>query len=152
MIRRPPGWWDRWFLGLARYVATASKDPSTQVGAVIADPDRRVVSVGFSGLPRGVCDTAERLQVREIKYALIVHAERNALLFARGSLAGCTLYTWPLSPCAPCASMVIQVGITAVVSPSPTPALAERWGADTNLAASLFTEAGVLQLVLSCDG
>ena len=35
--------WDKWFLGLAQYVSTASKDPSTKVGAVIVDADRRVV-------------------------------------------------------------------------------------------------------------
>lgn len=43
--------WDRRFLKIAREVATWSKDPSTQVGAVIVDPDQRVVSLGYNGPP-----------------------------------------------------------------------------------------------------
>ncbi|NCA14162.1 MAG: hypothetical protein EBS89_08535, partial [Proteobacteria bacterium] len=78
-----PSDWDRWFLGLAHYVSTASKDPSTKVGAVIVDAERRVVSVGYNGLPRGVEDSEERLHNREVKYKMIIHAERNAILFAQ---------------------------------------------------------------------
>ena len=37
--------WDNYFLGLARYVSSASKDPSTQTGAVIVRPDRTVSSM-----------------------------------------------------------------------------------------------------------
>ena len=87
--------WNKWFLGLAEYVSTASKDPSTKVGAVIVDDERRVVSLGYNGLPRGVDDTEERLNNRDLKYRIIVHAERNSLLFARGSVKGCTIYTYP---------------------------------------------------------
>ena len=43
--------WDRRFLKIAREGATWSKDPSTQVGAVIVDPDQRVVSLGYNGPP-----------------------------------------------------------------------------------------------------
>ena len=46
--------WDRRFLKIAREGATWSKDPSTQVGAVIVDQDQRVVSLGYNGPPRGV--------------------------------------------------------------------------------------------------
>ena len=67
--------WQRRFFDLARLVATWSKDPSSQVGAVIVDDKKRIVSVGFNGLPMGVEDTDERLNVRELKYELIVHAE-----------------------------------------------------------------------------
>jgi deoxycytidylate deaminase len=40
--------WDRRFLELARHVAAWSKDPSTQVGAVVAE-GKRVVSLGYNG-------------------------------------------------------------------------------------------------------
>ncbi len=134
--------WDRWHLGLAEYVSTASKDPSTKVGAVIVDPDRRVVSVGYNGLPRGVEDTEERLHNRDIKYKMVVHAERNALMFSNlASLKGCAIYVWPMMPCAACASMIIQKGITTVVAPqNDNP----RWQHDFDLSKQLFTEAGVL--------
>ena len=49
--------WDHRFLGLAQFIAGWSKDPSTQVGSVIADRMRRVVATGFNGLPSGVEDT-----------------------------------------------------------------------------------------------
>lgn len=138
-------WWDRWFLGMAEYISTASKDPSTKVGAVITDPQRRVVSTGYNGLPQGVEDTDERLNNRELKYKLIVHGERNALLFAERSVKGCTLYTWPFMPCAACASMIIQSGIKRVVAPySENP----RWAEEFKLASELFSEAGVKLVLL----
>ena len=134
--------WDRWYLGLAEYVSTASKDPSTKVGAVIVDPDRRVVSVGYNGLPRGVEDTEERLHNRDIKYKMVVHAERTALMFSNlASLKGCAIYVWPMMPCAACASMIIQKGITTVVA---TQNDNPRWQHDFELSKQLFTEASVL--------
>jgi dCMP deaminase len=73
--------WDKNFLELAKTVSTFSKDPSTQVGAVIVDDDKRVISIGYNGFPKGVRDD-HRLDNRELKYEMIVHAEANALLFA----------------------------------------------------------------------
>lgn len=141
---RTQQWWDIWHLGLAQYHASASKDPSTKVGAVIVDSERRPVGSGYNGFARKVDDSPERLNDRELKYKLVVHAERNALLFARGDVRGCTLYTAPFMPCAPCAAMVIQAGITRVVSfENDNP----RWQADFELTRQMFREAGV-ELVL----
>ena len=72
--------------------------------------------MGFEG---GVADTFIRYHDREQKYEMIVHAEINAILNAVQSVAGCTLYTWPLKTCARCAAAVIQAGITDVVVPLP---------------------------------
>lgn len=135
--------WDKWFLGLAQYVSTASKDPSTKVGAVVIDPLNRVVSVGYNGFPRGVTDSAERYDNRDLKQKIVVHAEINAMTFAQRSLAGCTLYTWPFGCCARCAVQVIQNGIKRVVSQVIPCHLNDRWGDDVLLAESLFSEAGV---------
>lgn len=132
--------WNKWLLGLAEYISTASKDPSTKVGAVIVDQDRRVISVGYNGLPRGVEDSEERLNNREIKYKMILHAERNSLLFSQRSLVGCAMYVYPMMPCASCASMIIQSGIKKVVAPyNENP----RWVDDFELSKQLFKEAGV---------
>ncbi len=125
---------------LAKFVAQWSKDPSTQTGAVITDPKRRVISVGYNGLAQGVEDLPERLNNRDIKYKIIVHCERNALLFANRSCEGCTLYTWPFMSCSTCAAMVIQAGINRCVAPwSDNP----RWNDDFELAQQMFREAGV---------
>jgi dCMP deaminase len=132
--------WDRRFVELSKFVAQWSKDPSTQTGSVITDANRRVISVGYNGLAQGVEDLPERLNNREIKYKIIVHCERNALLFANRSVEGCTLYTWPFMSCSTCASMVIQAGIKRVVAPWSDN---ERWIAEFELSKQMFKEAGV---------
>jgi dCMP deaminase len=141
--------WDARLLDLASRVASWSRDPSTQVGAVIAYPDHRIVSVGYNGLPIGVRDTPDRLAIREVKYRIIVHAEANALVTARQDVAGCTLYTYPFPPCAPCSSLFIQAGIRRVVATAPTKEVWERWGDDLQLAAEMFDEAGVILEVMT---
>ena len=109
--------WNQRFLSLAEHISTWSKDPSTQVGAVIVDDQRRIISTGYNGFPRGVNDFPERYNNRDIKYEMIVHGEINAILFANQSIHGCTLYTWPFMPCSRCAAIVIQSGIRTVVAP-----------------------------------
>jgi len=135
-------YWDLWFLGLAKYVSSASKDPSTKVGSVIIDDQRRVVSMGYNGFPKGVRDDDERLNNRELKYKIVVHAERNALLFSnKSNLTGCCIYVYPMMPCSVCASMIIQTGISKVVAPeNDNP----RWIQDFQISKGLFEESGVV--------
>ena len=133
--------WDTRFLELAQLVSTWGKDPSTRCGAVIVDSANRVVSVGYNGFARGVADTPDRLDDRDVKLKMVIHAEENAILFAQRNLVGCTLYTWPFMPCAGCAGKVIQVGIRRVVSlVSDNP----RWVQSFMLAQQQLAEAGVV--------
>ena len=134
--------WDQRFLSLAEFISGWSKDPSTKVGCVIADQNHRIVSLGYNGLPVGVSDTSERLNTRELKLAITVHAETNAILFA-GNVKGFSLYVWPLPPCSHCAAKIIQAGIARVVSVSPTAEQVSRWGESNNLAIELFKEVGI---------
>lgn len=143
-LKRNQSWWDRWFLGLAEYVSTASKDPSTRTGAVLVDGDRRVVSVGYNGFPRGVEDSEARLGDRKTKYDLTVHCEINAILFSGRAAAGCTVYTWPFGSCTRCAVQVVQAGIVRCVAPVCPPDRVERWGKDLDQARRLLDEAGVV--------
>ena len=136
--------WNRRFLALAEHIATWSKDPSTKVGAVIVDADRRIISTGYNGFPRDVEDLDQRLNNRDVKYEMIVHGEINAIVFANQSLQGTTLYTWPFMPCSRCAGIVIQSGIRTVVAPyNDNP----RWQASFELTEQMFLEAGV-QLII----
>ncbi|WP_304302308.1 dCMP deaminase family protein [Chromatium okenii] len=135
--------WDDRFLSLAAEISTYSKDPSTQVGAVIVDAARRIVSTGFNGFPRGIDDDPTQLNDRDLKYRMIIHAELNAILFAQRDLSGCTIYTYPMPPCAQCAAAIIQSGIKRVVSIDPTPAQRERWGGDWQIANAMYQQAGV---------
>ncbi len=129
---------------MARHVATASKDPTTQVGAVVADEHRRVCGVGYNGFARKVEDHPDRLLNRETKLKFTVHAEANAILNSRGSVEGCTLYC-TMHPCSACASLIVQAGITKVVCP---PAL-ERWAEDAKFASQIFTEGGIKMLLVN---
>lgn len=136
--------WDARFIALASLVAGWSKDPSTRVGAVIVDTDKRIISTGFNGFPRGVADNAVD---REVKLLRTIHAEENALLFARGSVAGMTIYvTRP--PCARCAAKLVQSGIWRVVYPLPPVDFAERWSLEMGQAQAMFNEVGVVVTVM----
>lgn len=135
--------WDLRFLKLADHVAQWSKDPSTKVGAVIVDPERRVLSVGYNGFPRGVLDDEDRYNIRDTKYELIVHAEANAILTSTQSVKGCTIYTTPLPSCARCAGLVIQSGIKRVVSIAKQDSNI-NWGGSVNWAAQMYYEAQVM--------
>ena len=71
--------------------------------------------MGYNGFPVGIKDN-DRLNNRDLKYEIIIHAECNAMMFANVSLKGYKLYTYPFMPCPKCSSMIIQAGITTVVS------------------------------------
>jgi dCMP deaminase len=133
--------WD-WAVGLAKHASILSKDPSTKVGAAIFDDKRRVVSVAYNGFPRGVEDSEYRLQNREIKYKMVLHAEQNAMAFATAPLHGSTLFcTHPC--CTQCAAMAIQRGVKHVCWPEPSAEFLERWSLDAELSNAMFQEAGV---------
>lgn len=138
--------WDARFIELASHIAQWSKDPSTKVGAVIVDEQRRIVSTGYNGFPQKINDLPERYQNREQKYEMIIHGEINAILFAQRPLCGCTLYTVPLLPCSRCAAIVIQSGISRVCAPIYTQ---ERWKQSLELSKNMFKEAnvGVIEMV-----
>ena len=132
--------WDYRFLQMAELISTWSKDPSTRVGAVIVDNERRISSLGYNGFPKHINDD-ERLDIRKIKYKMVVHAECNALLFASMQPAtDYTIYTYPFMPCPTCASMIIQSGISRVVSYENEN---ERWAEDFAISREMFKEAGV---------
>lgn len=132
--------WDERFLDLAELVAGWSKDPSTQCGAVITKGNR-IVSLGYNGFPSRLSDDEVLYEHRSTKYERIIHAEMNAILYARGRTADTTLYTWPLMPCDRCAAHVVQAGIARVVSTSLRP---ERWANAHAAAMGMFHEAGVI--------
>jgi dCMP deaminase len=142
--------WDARFLELARHIAAWSKDPSTQVGCVVVGPDREIRSTGFNGFPRGIEDTAERLQDRDQKYPLVCHAEENAIMHAARigvALKGCVAYvTWP--PCTRCARSLIQAGVGEIAYPSGLE-IPERWREDFTISSGMLNEAGVLVRTVS---
>ena len=111
--------WDEYFMGVAKLSAKRSKDPNTQVGCCIVNQERRIVAVGYNGMPAGCDDKDFPWNVREgalneTKYAYVVHAELNAILNATSNLKGCTLYV-TLYPCNECTKAILQSGIKEIV-------------------------------------
>lgn len=135
--------WDKRFMDLAKHISSWSKDPSTKVGCVIADDDKKVVALGYNGFPRGIADSPERLNHRETKYKFVVHSEPNAFANANRSVKGCTIYTYPFAPCSDCMKLIITNGIKRVVYLAATPELRARWGESLKFAEDMAREAGL---------
>ncbi|MGL4472894.1 MAG: dCMP deaminase family protein [Shewanella sp.] len=132
--------WATRFLQMAELVASWSKDPSTQVGAVITE-NNRIVSLGFNGYPHGISDSAET-DNREMKLLKTLHAEENAILYAKRDLSGCEIWVTHF-PCPNCAAKIIQTGISAVHSPAPSPDFLSRWGDKIQISQDMFEQVGV---------
>ena len=111
--------WDEYFMGIAVLSAKRSKDPSTQVGACIVNKDKRIISVGYNGMPRCCSDDEFPWDKNEnpldSKYLYVCHAELNAILNCdRRNVRDCICYT-TLFPCNECAKAIIQSGMSEVV-------------------------------------
>lgn len=111
--------WDRRYLDVAKLVSSWSKDPSSQIGAVLVNDLGQIVGTGYNGFPRGVEDTDARYNDRPLKYQLVAHAEFNACIAAGHAARGATLYVYPGwgSPCmcVDCTKIAIQSGVRRVV-------------------------------------
>ena len=131
--------WDEYFMGVALLSAKRSKDPNTQVGACIVTEDKRIVGLGYNGLPRG-CSDDEFPWEREgeflnTKYPFVCHAELNAILNSTRSLKDCIIYV-ALFPCHECSKAIIQSGIKEIVF------LSDKYnGTDSDLASKRMLDA-----------
>ncbi len=133
--------WDEYFLDIAHTVAQRSKDPSTQVGAVVVDQKNRILSTGYNGFPAGTVETPDMWE-RPAKYDRVLHAELNAVAHAASKghcIDGGTLYCTH-HPCIECAKMLIASGIRIVVMADSS---LDGWESSNTLAYQLFREAGV---------
>ena len=111
--------WDTRFIEQAEHIKTWSKDPRRQVGCVLVR-DKRILSTGYNGFPKGVLDSEIRLKDKSFKNQIIVHAEVNAVIQAAlhgNSTEGATAYS-TYHPCTQCASTLINAGVTKIICPS----------------------------------
>ena len=139
-----PGW-DIYFMDIARVVARRGNCRRRQVAALLVR-DRRIISTGYNGTPRGVRNCCEGGCARCASDApsgsglgecVCCHAEENAITQAAChgiAVQGAVLYS-TLSPCLICAKMIINAGITEVI-------YAEEYEFSRQTRA-LFKEAGV---------
>lgn len=134
--------WDMRMWGMAMLISTWSKDPSTKVGAVIMDMKHRVVSTGFNGYARGVKDCEDEKRNAEIRNLKTIHAEINAITFANQDLSDCSIFVYPSHPCTNCAAIIIQSGISRVITAKPS-VESSRWARDMKLASFMLSQASV---------
>ena len=143
-FKRPD--WDEYFMDIAHVVSTRGNCSRRKVAAVIVS-DRRIISTGYNGTPRGIDNCFEGGCPRcasdtpsgeNLGECICAHAEENSIVQAayhgiavRDSMIYCTL-----SPCLMCTKMIINAGIKEVVY--------ETEYRFTEQARGLFASAGVL--------
>lgn len=101
---------------LAYAEATKSRDPSTQLGAVLTSGFAGVIGVGHNHFPAGV-DESFWHGPKEAKYERVVHAELAAILAAAQtgySTKGSTLVC-PWASCSNCAKYMVEAGVETLV-------------------------------------
>lgn len=137
--------WDEYFMEIARVVALRSNCSRRHVAAVIVK-DKRIISTGYNGTPRGIrnCDeggcprcASHAPSGTNLTECLCSHGEENAIVQAAYHgicVKDSTLYT-TYSPCLLCAKMIINAGIREVV-------YRERYSIDST-ARAILQEAGV---------
>ena len=101
-------------MNLAEAVATKSKDPSSKMGCVIVDKNKRVVSLGYNGMVQGADESKMTLSERPMKYYFAIHSEMNAVIFSHQDLTGCTIYN-RVATCENCLKYCLQAGIKRFV-------------------------------------
>jgi len=147
--------WDKYFLQMARLVATKSKDPSTKCGCVLVK-NSSVISTGYNGLCRGM-EYSDAVNVRPYKYLVYEHAERNSIYLAAKeghTTDWCRAYiTGP--PCSDCARALVQAGISAVYWPVKHNFISrmndEQWKSSCEAALAILTECGVFFKEIEID-
>ena len=117
--------WDEYFMDIAHVVSKRGNCCRRKVAAVIVR-DRRIISTGYNGTPRGIDNCYEGGCPRcasdipsgsELGECICAHAEENAIVQAAYhgiSVRDGSLYC-TLSPCLMCTKMIINAGITEVV-------------------------------------
>ena len=118
--------WDSYFLAIAHAVALRVDCRRRRVGCVIVDGQKRIVATGYNGTapgkdgclsgacPRGHLSYTQQPEFQGYENCIAVHAEVNALLWAKS--AGETAYV-TAKPCPACSNALIAAGITRVVCP-----------------------------------
>ena len=114
---------DSLYMGVAILHSQLSKARRTKVGACLVTP-HGVVLGGYNGTPRGMDNNCEhekylpRLDITELTTKQeVIHAETNAVLKAARegiSTQDSKVYV-TLSPCVPCAAMLINAGISKLI-------------------------------------
>lgn len=120
MIIRPT--WDTYFLRIAEAVASRATCPRARCGAVLVI-ENRIVSTGYNGAPPGHPHCGdEGCLIEDDHCQRAIHAEVNAVVFARRDLRGATMYVYKQNTggsigyeaCRECRKVMAAAGVDAV--------------------------------------
>lgn len=137
--------WDDYFMGIAKVVSSRSNCLKRKVASIIVK-DKRIISTGYNGTPRGVRNCSDGgcarcghfgESGRDLGECVCSHGEENAIVQASYHgvpIAGSTLYS-TYSPCLICTKMIINSGMAEVVYNTDYPL--------NELSLKLLREAGV---------
>jgi dCMP deaminase len=137
--------WDEYFMKIAQVASMRSNCIKRKVGAVIVK-DKRIISTGYNGTPRGTkncneggcprCNSLASSGTR-LEECLCSHAEENAITQAayHGTTVKDGIIYTTFAPCLLCSKMIINSGIVEVIFNIDYPV------SDTSF--RLFEEAGV---------
>ena len=112
-IQKCKSWSDEFWLDMVDLIATQSHCKKKQVGCVIVDKSKRLVSMGVNGTLAGMPNKCEDDNGKTI-HREVLHAEMNALANADKKIKGCTAYL-NYAPCENCAKTLLQFGISKFV-------------------------------------
>lgn len=148
--------WDTYFMSIATLSSFRSKDRKTQNGACIVDSSKKIIGIGYNGLPRGCDDNDPDYwadnddDVLKSKHSYVVHAEKNAIYNCMAhDMNGATMYMTQF-PCNTCAQAIIQVGIKSIIYSTrkdhhvDSNKTVEKMFADACVGTQSFTEIDVL--------
>jgi dCMP deaminase len=112
---------DARYMGLAWIHASFSKDPSTQVGAVIVSKENYILGSGYNGPPRIMNDDEVNWSRPPkddpdafSKYDIMIHAEQNAIDYSSGSVRESTIYVTAM-PCPICMKELVRGQVSRIV-------------------------------------
>ena len=112
--------WDEYFFGVAMISSFRSKDGKKQVGSCIVDTNKKIIGVGYNGLPRNFNDKNKKYWGDEddndkenSKHSYVIHSEMNAILNSTKSVENSKIYI-TLFPCINCSKLIIQSGIKEI--------------------------------------
>lgn len=142
------------YMQLARYQANLfSKDPSTKVSALFLAPHSlQVLTAGYNGFPRGVDETKAERWERPQKLMYVSHAEANAIANAcrHGTPLESSIAVVTMFPCATCAKLMIQAGISRIITHTPD-MTCPKWGEEFRYSLEMLEESGVVIQYVSLE-
>lgn len=127
------------------------KDPQGNATVFLSQGDYTLLTLGYSGMPRGADDTRTERYYGQAREYWVESSARNAIYsLLRPLLKGSTAIV-TATTCAECARALAGVGVAEVVYSEPNAEFVQRWGDSIGTALATLTELGVKVTALASE-